>query len=151
MITTSSSDTASQPAAGSATGSGLAAAVIAVAGVVYGAHDWREIAVSVSVLLISAIFVFGYVVPRALGQESAGGTALGLSIPALMLMLPAFWSGLPMILGVAAVLVGNAGRSARSGSGRCIAGLALGALAVLGYLAIYIGEGIAGNAGFLFD
>ena len=93
-----------------------------------------------------------YVVPRALRKDSAGGTALGLSIPAVLLLLPAFWSGLPMILGVAGAMVGNAGRNAPSGSGKSITALILGALAVLGYLAIYIGDGLlGGNAGFLFD
>ncbi len=131
---------------------GLAATVLAAAGTVYGAHDWTEIAVTLPGLAVAAAFVFGYVVPRALRKDSAGGTALALSIPAVLLTLPAFWTGLPMILGAAGVVVGNAGRNARSGGGTSITGLVLGALAVLGYLVIYIGDGImAGNAGFLFD
>lgn len=143
---------AHRTSAGSAWVGGLAATTVAAAGTVYGAHNWTEIVVTVSVLAVVAAFVFGYVVPRALRTESAGGTALALSIPALVLVLPAFWTGLPMVLGVAGVMVGNAGRDARSGSGKSIAGLVLGALAILGYLAVYIGDGIiAGNAGFLFD
>ncbi|MDP9441695.1 MAG: hypothetical protein M3P34_05890 [Actinomycetota bacterium] len=149
---TSATTTARRPAPASVWGGGLAATVLAAAGTLYGAHDWTEIAVTVPVLAVVAAFVFGFVVPAAMRKESAGGTALGLSIPAVLLTLPAFWSGLPMVLGVAGVMVGNAGRNARSGGGKCIAGLVLGALAVLGYLAIYIGDGIiGGNAGFLFD
>ena len=131
---------------------GLAATGLAAAGTLYGAHDWTEITVTLTVLAIAASVVFGYVVPRALANDSAGGTALALSVPAVLLLLPAFWSGLPMILGLAGAMVGNAGRNAPSGSGKSITALILGALAVLGYLAIYIGDGIlGGNAGFLFD
>lgn len=85
-------------------------------------------------------------------RPSAGGTALALSIPGLVLLLPAFWSGLPLVLGVGGMVLGNHGRSAPSGAGKSIAALVLGALTVLGYFAIYIGDGIvSGNAGFLFD
>ena len=47
--------------------------------------------------------------------------------------------------------VGNAGRRAPSGAGKCIAATVLGALAAVGYLAIYISDGMNGGAGFLFD
>jgi hypothetical protein len=130
----------------------LGTALVAAAGTVYGAHDWREIIVVAAVIAVSSAVVFGVVVRRALSRPSAGGTALALSVPAALLLLPAFWSGLPLVLGVAGAVVGDAGRNAREGSGKSIAGLVLGVLAVLGYLAIYIGDGIvAGNAGFLFD
>jgi hypothetical protein len=136
----------------SAAAIGAGSALIAAAFTVYGAHNWAEIALSVTVLAVVTTVVFGLVVPRALRKDSAGGTALGLSIPAVLLIVPAFWSGLPLVLGVAGFLVGNAGRHARTGSGKCIAALVLGSLAVLGYLATYITDGIiAGNAGFLFD
>lgn len=131
---------------------GLAATAVAAAGTLYGAHDWTEVTVTLTVLGIASAVVFGYVLPRTLRKDSPGGTALALSIPAVLLLLPAFWSGLPMVLGVAGAMVGYAGRNAPSGSGRSITALILGALAVLGYLAIYIGDGIiGGNAGFLFD
>ena len=147
-MTTTSNHTSTKTTASSA---GVAA--VGVAGVLTAlfAHDWAEIAVCAGVLIVVAIGVFGYVVPRALSKESAGGTALGLSIPAFLLTLPAFWSGLPLVLGVAGLVVGNAGRSARSGSGKCIAAVVLSSLAVLGYLAIYVFEAFAGNTGFLLD
>ena len=152
MTTTATSTAAPRTPAGSAPLAGAAATILGAAGTVYGAHNWTEIFVTVPALAVVAGFVYGYVLPRALRKESAGGTALGLSIPAVLLTLPAFWSGLPMVLGVAAVIVGNAGRNARSGGGTCIAGLVLGALAVLGYLGLYIGDGIvSGRSGFLFD
>jgi hypothetical protein len=131
---------------------GLVTAITAAACSTFGAHDWTEVVVTVAVIVVAAGLVFGVVVPRALRKDSAGGTALGLSIPAALLTLPAFWTGLPLVLGVAGIIVANRGRTARSGSGQCIAALVIGALAVLGYLMIYAWDGlVAGNAGFLFD
>lgn len=129
-------------------GSALIGAVL----LTYGAHDWTEIIVSTSILVAVTAVVFGLVLPKALRKESAGGTGLALSVPAALLTLPAFWSGLPLVLGVAGMIVGNAGRNARTGSGKCIAALVLGALAVLGYVAIYVSDlVINGSTGFLFD
>jgi len=130
---------------------GIATAVVASALTTLFAHDWGEVLFMVPIILIAAGLVFGVVVPRALRKESAGGTALGLSIPAVLFTMPAFWTGLPLVLGAAGMLVGNAGRNARSGGGKCIAAVVLGALAVLGYLAIYAYELSVGETGFLLD
>lgn len=130
---------------------GVAAGVLAAAATTAFAHDWAEIAFSVSILAVVTAVIFGVVVPRALRKESAGGTALGLAIPAALLALPAFWSGLPLVLGVAGLVVGNAGRTASSGAGKCIAAVVLSALAVLAYVSIYVASGIAGETGFLLD
>jgi hypothetical protein len=132
----------------------LAAATCAVAaaGTAYGAHDWTELLVVTAVIAVAGLGVFGVVVPRALRRDSAGGTALWLSVPALLLTLPAFWSGLPLVLGVGGVVIGNAGRRGHAGAGRSAVAVALGALAILGYLTIYVVDGVVGgNAGFLFD
>jgi hypothetical protein len=136
---------------GAVAGIGIASALVAAAGTAFGAHDWGEIAVVWGVIAIATALVFGIVVPRALRKESAGGTALALSIPALLLLLPAFWAGLPLVLGVAGLVVGNAGRRAQSGAGKCIAAVVLGALAAVGYVAIYVSDGVNGGAGFLFS
>jgi hypothetical protein len=130
---------------------GAATALVAATLATLFAHEWREVFIVVSAIAVVTAFVYGYVVPRALRKESAGGTALGLAIPALLLIVPAFWSGLPLVLGVAGLVVGNAGRRAPSGSGKCIAGVVIGALAVLAYLATYASEGLAGKTGFLFS
>lgn len=129
----------------------LAAASALVAGTLSAlfAHDGREALVEIGIIAVVTAFVFGYVVPRALRKDSAGGTALGLSLPAALLIVPAFWSGLPFVLGVAGMVVGGAGRRAPSGAGKCIAAFVLGALAVLAYMSIYVMEGMAGNTGFL--
>lgn len=134
---------------------GALVAVVASAATTYGAHTWSEIAIVVPAIVLTTALVFGLVVPKALvkagSKESSGGTALGLSIPAALLLLPAFWAGVPFVLGVGAMVVGNAGRNARTGAGTCIAGLVIGALVAVGYLAIYASEISAGTAGFLFD
>jgi hypothetical protein len=130
---------------------GVAVAVVASAATTLFAHDWAEVGFMVPTILIAAVLVFGVVVSRALRKESAGGTALGLSIPAAVLTLPAFWTGLPLVLGAAGMLVGNAGRNARTGGGKCIAALVLGAIATLGYLAIYVMSFATGETGFLLD
>ena len=129
----------------------IGAAVAAVAAVLTTlfAHGWSEVILMVALIAVASAAVYGFVVPRALRRESCGGTALALAVPAALLAAPAFWTGLPLVLGVAAVLVGNSGRHARTGSGKAIAGLVLGALAALFYLSIYVMEGFAGNTGFL--
>lgn len=129
-----------------------ATAVVAIGCTTFGAHDWREIGVMIPGIVAVAVLVFGLVVPRARRTDTQGWWSLALGIPAALLTLPAFWSGLPLVLGTAAALLGSEGRLAERGSGKAIAGLVLGALAVVGYLAIYVGDGvITGNAGFLFD
>lgn len=128
---------------------GTTVALVSAALTTLFAHGWGE-AISMSALIVvTAAVVYGYVVPRALRQESAGGTALALAIPAALLVAPAFWTGLPLVLGVAAVLVGSEGRRAPTGAGKSIAGLVLGALTSLFYLSIYVMDGLAGNTGFL--
>lgn len=132
----------------------LAVVVVAVAAgcTALGAHDWGELAVvGVGLVLVGGLVYF-LNLPRARRTRSEGAWSLGLGIPAALLTVPAFWSGLPLVLGAAAVLLGNEGRLAERGSGKAIAGLVLGALAVVGYLAIYVADGvIGGNVGFLFD
>ena len=118
----------------------------------YGAHDWTEIAVAVVAITVTTGLVFGLVAPRALRQGSASGWSVGLGVVAVLTTMPAFSSGVPLILGVGAAVLGNSGRTAERRSGMAITGLVLGVIAVLGYLAIYIGDGvILGHSGFLFD
>lgn len=129
--------------------SGLATAALAAGWTAYGAHDLQEIAIVVAAIAVTAALVYGVVVPRALARAEgtgAGAAALALAVPAVLLTLPAFWTGLPLVLGVAAVMVGNAGRRAPRGGGKAIAGMVLGLLAVAGYLTIYVVDGlILGN------
>ena len=58
-------------------------------------------------------------------------TALAYAVVAALLAVPAFWTGLPFVLGVAAVILGNVGRTAQGTEpGRAIAAVVLGALGV---------------------
>lgn len=107
-----------------------------------GAHSLREVAVVLAVAAVVTAAVYGLLLPRSLRRESAGGTALTLALLAALLTLPAFWSGLPLILGAAGVLLGLAGRNAATGAGKSVTAIGVGALAVLGYLTIYIVDGL---------
>ena len=118
----------------------LVSFAIATVWTVMGAHDTGEIVVVLSVCAVVAGAVFGFVLPRAMREESAPGRALTLSVLGLLLTVPAFWSGLPMILGSAGALLGYAGRNAVAGAKGCIAAAVIGALAVMGYLVVYVGD-----------
>jgi len=143
--------TSSHPSKGAIAGIGAAVLLVTAAATAVGAHDWAEIGVIVGISAVATVLVFGLVVPWALRKESAGGTALALSIPALLLVVPAFWSGLPFVLGVAGMVVGNAGRRAPKGGVACIVATVLGALAAVAYVTIYISDATSGGTGFLFD
>ena len=91
-----------------------------------------------AVVVLATAVVFGYLLHRALRRESAAGTALTLSSIALLLLLPAFWSGLPLVLGAGGALLGYAGKNAPNRAGKSTAAVVLGLLTALGYLAIYV-------------
>lgn len=150
-MTTTTAPTRMGSSSGALAGTAASSAALAAAGTLYGANDWAEIGIVLGAIAVTTLLIFGFVVPRALRKESAGGAALTLSILAVLLVLPAFWSGLPLVLGTAGLVVGNAGRRASTGAGPCIAATVLGALAVVGHLAIYVAAAITGDAGFLFD
>lgn len=103
-----------------------------------GAHDTAELVIVAAVCAVVAAGVFGFVLPRAMRQESAPGRALTLSILGLLFIVPAFWSGLPMVLGAAGALLGYAGRNAGAGAKGSIAALVIGLLTVIGYWAAYV-------------
>lgn len=96
----------------------------------------REFLVVCAIIAVAAAVVFGLVVPRGLQREAAGATALTLSILGLLAVL-AFWAGLTPILACGGALLGWAGRDADRGRGMCRAAIGIGALALVGYLAIY--------------
>jgi hypothetical protein len=128
---------------------GIAAAAVATTLMALFAHDWGEVIVVAAGIAAGTAVVFGVVVPRGLRRESAGGAALTCAVLAALLVAPAFWSGIPLVLGVAAMILGNAGRVAPHDAGKSIAALVVGALASTFHLSIYVMEGFAGNTGFL--
>jgi hypothetical protein len=119
--------------------------VVAAALSISGAHDTREWVVEVVIEAAAAALLFGFVVPRGLRHESAGGRALVMAVLGALLVVPAFWSGLPLLLGSAAALLGYAGKQASTGSGKATAALVLGVLTVVAYLAIYVSDYLAGH------
>lgn len=110
---------------------------------VYSAHDLTEIVVVIALIAATVAGVYGFLLPRALKKQSAGGMALTFSAIAAALLVPAFWAGLPLVLGVAGAMLGYAGRSARSGAGTSVAAFVLGLLASIGYFAIYVLDTLA--------
>jgi len=122
----------------------LAAAVYSISAVwtVLGAHDMTEIVVVLVVAAAVTVGIYGFLMPKALDKPSAGSTALTLSLVATALILPGYWTGLPLVLGVAGAVLGYVGRNAPTGAGRSIAGFVLGLLATMGYLTIYVVDGL---------
>ena len=62
-----------------------------------------------------------------------------LSLLALLLVVPAFWTGLPPVLAAGGIVLGLAGRTAAR-SGLPIAATVVGLLAIVGDVAIYIAD-----------
>lgn len=91
------------------------------------------------ILLLTAA-IFGLVVPRGLRHAAAGGRGIAMGAVGLLAVPVVFWSGLPLVLGTAATLLGHAGKRADRGSGKAIAAFVLGLLSVIGYVAIYVGD-----------
>jgi hypothetical protein len=105
---------------------------------VTGAHTTAEWVVEVVVQAVVTALVFGLVVARGLRHESAGGRGLAMGILGLLLVVPAFWTGLPLLLGTGSALLGSAGRRASTGSAKATAAMVVGVLAVVAYAAIYV-------------
>jgi hypothetical protein len=106
----------------------------------HGASEFLAIA---GVIVVASAIVFGLVVPRLADSKRAGGVGLGLSIAGLVLVL-VFWSGLPPVLAVGGILLGTAARS-RGRGGAATAAIAVGVLALVGDVAIYVADWMSTN------
>jgi len=95
-------------------------------------------------VLALAALMFLFVVPRALRSGRTANLGLGLAIASLPFVL-VFWSGITPVLAVAGMLLGSAARRTGDGAGKGAAAVGLGALALLGYVAIYISDWMATN------
>ncbi|HEX8510111.1 MAG TPA: hypothetical protein VF635_11550, partial [Propionibacteriaceae bacterium] len=122
----------------------LAAAVFVptTALTIYGAHHRWEIAIVMGGVAVALLVVYRYLLPNRLAGGPAGGTALLLSVLAIVLLLPAFWSGQSLILGVAGVVLGLHSRQASTHRGKAVAAIVLGSVASVGYFAIYVMDAI---------
>ncbi len=121
---------------------GIATAVVSTVFTYLGAHSQGEYVSMIALALVTAAVVYGWVLPRALEEEAAPKTAITMSVIAALTALPAYWTGLPLVLGAAGALVGYGGRGAARGSGLSITAMLIGVLSVLGYLTIYIVDGL---------
>ena len=104
-------------------------------------HSTSEFLIVCGVAVVAAMVVFGLVVPLTLDKPSSGRTALILAILAV-LSVPVFWAGITPALGVGAIILGL------SGDRRTLSriGVALGALALMGYVVTYVLDWMSTNA-----
>jgi hypothetical protein len=96
------------------------------------AIHWFNLFIGLAAYTAAALVVFGWFVRRACRPEArAWPTALVFALLAL-LTVPAFWSGLPPIFGVAAIYVGSVAREKDAVSAKRAGLIAI----VIGLLAI---------------
>ena len=83
-----------------------------------------------------AAALFGWAIPRVEQPSRAGVVAGVLAV----LSIAVYWTGLPYVLGPAAIVLGLLGRMRVDGKGAGTAAVVLGALATLGGIAAVIGD-----------
>jgi hypothetical protein len=107
-------------------------------------HDPGEFFVIAALGAIAVAVVFGLVVPRTLRGTKSAGVGLGLSIAGLVLVV-AFWSGLTPALAVGGMVLGAAARRSGRRTTKGGVAIAIGALALVGYVASYVTDWMATN------
>lgn len=90
-----------------------------------------EYAVTLGGSLVVALALFAWGIPRT-DRPARVGLIIGLIA---VLSLAVFWSGLPYVLGPAAVVLGVLGRSRTEGRTQATTAIVLGALATIGGIA----------------
>ncbi len=108
------------------------------------AHEPMEFLVMGVWIVALAAVMFLVVVPRSLASGRTAALGLGLSIAALPCVL-VFWAGITPVLAVSGMLLGAAARRSGRGAGQGGVAMAVGALALLGYVAIYVSDWMATN------
>lgn len=93
-------------------------------------------AITLGLSLAIAAVLFGWAIPRSERPARAGLIAGALGL----LSLPVFWSGLPYVLGPAAVVYGLLGRARTDTRASGTVAVVLGALTTLGGIAVIIGD-----------
>jgi hypothetical protein len=107
-------------------------------------HEPREFFVIAGISVLAVAAVFGLLVRRLEGSSRAAGTGLALSVVGL-LSVAVFWAGLTPALAVGGMLLGAAARRSRQHAGLGGVAIAVGALALLGYVAVYVSDWMATN------
>jgi hypothetical protein len=116
----------------------LAAAALAAANFVSEGENGGAgpYAVTLAISLLVAAATFGWAIPRS-GRPGRDGVVAGVFA---LLSLPVYWTGLPYVLGPAALVLGLIGRSRPQSRGAGTAAAVLGALATLAAIAAVIGD-----------
>jgi CBS domain containing-hemolysin-like protein len=91
------------------------------------------------ITVMSAVVVFGLLLPQLIQLREAGGVALTLGLLALV-TVPVFWLGVSGVLGVAAVLLGIRHRHDERRGSHAKAGATIGALAAVAYVLMYLAD-----------
>ena len=86
-------------------------------------------AITSGIAIVAAVALFGRVVPRSMDQPNAARVALVLAGLALLTSV-FFWSGLPQVLGPAAIVLGLAAPR----NGESVAAIGIGSLAYVASL-----------------
>ena len=107
-------------------------------------HGAREFLFIAAIVVAVSALMFVFVVPRALRSGRTANLGLGLAIGSLPFVV-VFWSGIGPVLAVSGILLGMAARRAGDGAGKGAVAVGIGALALLGYVAIYVSDWMATN------
>ena len=125
-------------------GAGVAAALLAAialvaANFVGGGENGGgpEYAVTLGVSVLVALWLFGRAIPRS-DRPAQTGLVVG---AIAVLSIAAYWTGLPYVLGPAAVVLGLLGRARTGSRAPAVVAIGLGALATAGAVAAVIVDG----------
>jgi hypothetical protein len=103
-----------------------------------------ELLTILALTAVAVAVVFGLVVPR--NQQSSRAATVGLVLSAVgLLLVVAFWSGLTPALAVGGIVLGAAARRSNLRPTTGSIAMAVGALALVGYVAIYVTDWMATN------
>ena len=124
-------------------GSGIVAAILTAAALAAANFTGNgengggpEYAVTLAVSLLVAVGLFGWVIPRTTRPAK-----VGLVVGAIALLsIAAYWTGLPFVLGPAAVVLGQLGRARSETRTPATIAVVLGLLATAGAIAAVIGD-----------
>jgi hypothetical protein len=107
-------------------------------------HGWGEFFIIVGFAAVAVAAVFGLAVARLQSSPKAGPVGLALALFGLVTVL-VFWAGITPALAVGGMLLGAAARRNGLRTGFGTAAVAVGALALLGYVAIYVTDWMSTN------
>ena len=102
------------------------------------AEQQHSVPVVIGAAVVIALLVFGLLVPwAARTSKRAAGWGMGLAIVAVILIPVTFWSGVPLIAGGAAAVLGTAARRL-GGGGLARAVVVIGIITMVGSTALLV-------------